>query len=30
MIHFLCYTTAFVIVAPLAATFLTYYRHEDI
>jgi hypothetical protein len=30
MIDFLCYTTAVVFAAPLLATFLTYYRHEDI
>ena len=30
MIDFLCYTTAVVVTAPLIATFLTYYRHEDI
>jgi len=29
MIHFLCFTTAFVVAAPVAATFLIYYRHED-
>jgi len=30
VIDFLCYTSAFVVVMPLAATFLTYYTHEDI
>ena len=29
MIDFLCYTSAFVVTAPLLAAFLTYYRHED-
>ena len=29
MIDFLCYTSAVVVTAPLLATFLTYYRHED-
>lgn len=29
MIDFLCYTTAFVVTAPVVATFLTYYTHED-
>lgn len=29
MIDFLCYTTAFVVVTPVVATFITYYRHED-
>ena len=29
MIDFLCYTSAFVVTAPLLATFLTYYTHDD-
>jgi len=30
MIDFLCYTSAVVVAAPLLATFLTYYRHDDL
>jgi hypothetical protein len=29
MIDFLCYTTVFAVAAPVVATFLTFYRHED-
>jgi hypothetical protein len=29
VIDFLCYTTAFVVAAPVVATFLTFYTHED-
>jgi hypothetical protein len=30
MIDFLCYTSAVVVTAPLIATFLTFYTHDDL
>jgi hypothetical protein len=30
MIDFIVYTSAVVVTAPMIATFLTYYRHDDL